>query len=159
MIELDFLQFHEQKYPEKGYELYVLKNGFGDILYIGISTMNIWERWFGWGGHLTWDGKVIYGESPIGIKIENNLPNSTNWKIQLWTLKDCVRFCKNELPSDVSGVTIQDVEPIMIQKLSPALNATYNLNPGKDTTPKSKKERELEQMADELYREIFNNKK
>jgi len=40
-------------------------------------------------------------------------------------------------------VTIHDVEPIIIQKLSPALNATYNLNP----------------EADELYKEIFNNKK
>ena len=56
-------------------------------------------------------------------------------------------------------VTIRDVEPIVIQKLSPALNVTYNLNPGKDTTPKSQKEKEQERKADELYREIFNNKK
>ena len=39
MIELDFQQFHDQKYREKRYELYVLKNGLGDILYIGISKM------------------------------------------------------------------------------------------------------------------------
>ena len=38
MIELEFIQFHEQQYPENGYELYVLKNGLGDILYVGIST-------------------------------------------------------------------------------------------------------------------------
>jgi len=53
MIELDFVQFHEQHYREQRYELYVLKNGLGDILYIGISKSNIWERWFGWGGHMT----------------------------------------------------------------------------------------------------------
>jgi len=41
MIELNFIQFHEQQYLEKGYELYILKNGLGDILYIGISTKNI----------------------------------------------------------------------------------------------------------------------
>jgi len=159
MIELSFIQFHERQYPEKRYKLYILKNGLGDILYIGISTTNIWERWFSWGGHLTWDGNVIYGGSPIGVKIENHLPDSLNWKIQLWTLKDCIRFCGKELHGDTSMVTIHDVEPIIIQKLSPALNVTYNLNPGQDTTPRSQKEKELEQKADELYREIFNKKK
>lgn len=159
MIELDFLQFHEQKYREKRYELYLLKNGLGDILYIGISQSNVWERWFGWGGHMMWDGTVIYGESPIGVKIENHLPDSLKWKIQLWTLKECIEFCRKELSDELSKVTIHDIEPIIIRKLSPALNATYNLNPGKDTTPKSQKEIELERKADELYREIFNNKK
>ena len=159
MIELDFQQFHDQKYREQGYELYVLKNGLGGILYIGISKSDIWQRWFGWGGHMTWDGKVIYGESPVGVKIENHLPDSLNWKIQLWTLQDCVNFCRNELPIDTLEITIHEIEPIIIRKLSPALNGTYNLNPGKDTTPKSQKEMELERKADELYREIFNSKK
>jgi len=159
MIELDFQQFHDQKYREQGYELYVLKNGLGGILYIGISKNDIWQRWFGWGGHMTWDGKVIYGESPVGVKIENHLPDSLNWKIQLWTLQDCVNFCRNELPTDTLEITIHEIEPIIIRKLSPALNGTYNLNPGKDTTPKSQKEMELERKADELYREIFNSKK
>jgi len=159
MIELDFQQFHDQKYREQGYELYVLKNGLGGILYIGISKNDIWQRWFGWGGHMTWDGNVIYGESPVGVKIENHLPDSLNWKIQLWTLQDCVNFCRNELPIGTLAITIHEIEPIMIRKLSPALNGTYNLNPGKDTTPKSQKEMELERKADELYREIFNSKK
>ena len=159
MIELDFQQFHDQKYREQGYELYVLKNGLGGILYIGISKSDIWQRWFGWGGHMTWDGKVIYGESPVGVKIENHLPDSLNWKIQLWTLQDCVNFCRNELSVDTLEITIHEIEPIIIRKLSPALNGTYNLNPGKDTTPKSQKEMELERKADELYREIFNSKK
>jgi hypothetical protein len=156
MIELDFLQFHEQKYREKRYELYVLKNGLGDILYIGISQSNVWERWFGWGGHMMWDGNVIYGESPIGVKIENHLPDSLNWKIQLWSLKDCLEFCMEELPPDKSEITIHYIEPIMIRKLSPAFNATYNLNPGKDTTPKIKKEIEREKLLDQLYKDIFD---
>ena len=107
---------------------------------------------------MLWDGKVIYGESMLGVKIENHLPDSLNWKIQLWTLKDCLRFCRKELPSDASGITIHDIEPIMIQKISPALNRTYNLTPGKDTTPKSQQEIELERKADAAYDEIFNQK-
>jgi len=76
MIELTLLEFHEQQYREQQYCLYVVKNGNNDILYVGISINNIWERWFAWGSHMTWDGKVIYGESPIGVKVENHLPDS-----------------------------------------------------------------------------------
>jgi hypothetical protein len=31
MIEIDFESFHNQNYNEKGYELYVMKNGNMDI--------------------------------------------------------------------------------------------------------------------------------
>jgi hypothetical protein len=156
MIELTFQAFHEQKYQEQRFCLYIVINGNENVLYIGISTNDIWERWFEWGGHMTWDGDVIYGESPIGAKIENHLPDSLTWKIQLWTLDDCLQFCRKELPSDSSEVTIHAIEPIMIRKLSPALNLTYNLTPGKDITPQSAKEKELEQKADTAYDEIFN---
>ncbi len=54
MIELTFWNFHEQKYDEKNYGLYVMKNGFGGVLYVGISTVDIWSRWFAWSGHMTW---------------------------------------------------------------------------------------------------------
>ncbi len=62
MIEMTFREFHQHRYRDENYQLYVMKNGSGDVLYVGISTMNIWNRWFGWGGHMTWDGNVIYGE-------------------------------------------------------------------------------------------------
>ncbi len=124
---------------------------------MGISANDIWERWFGWGGHMTWDGNVIYGESPIGVKIESHLPDSLQWKIQLWSLEDCLEFCREELPNGLSEeITIQDLEPIMIQRLSPTLNTTYNQNPGKDATPKTKKEVEREKLLDQLYKKIFD---
>lgn len=156
MIEVTFLEFHQQRYNEQELCLYVVKNGSGDTLYVGISTNDVWERWFGFGGHLTWDGDVIYGESPVGVKIENHLPDSLSWKIQLWSLRDCLEFCSDELPTDLPEATIQYLEPIMIKKLSPVLNAIYNLNPGKDTSAKSQKEIELERRLDRAYREIFD---
>ena len=156
MVEISFLEFHEQQYPGDPFCLYVMKNGSGDVLYIGISTINIWERWFAWGGHMTWDGNIIYGESPIGVKIENHLPDSLKWKIQLWSLEDCLVFCRAELPNDSSGITIHYIEPIMIQKLSPALNVTYNINPGRDTTPLSDKEISQKKKLDQLYKDAFN---
>jgi hypothetical protein len=120
MIELRFWDFHEGKYDDKGYSLYVMKNGSGGILYTGISDVDIWSRWFSWGGHITWDGNVIYGESSVGIKIENHIPDSLSWKIQLWTLNDCIKFCGNDIPLH-NIRTIQAIEPIMIKKLSPIL--------------------------------------
>jgi hypothetical protein len=65
MIELSFWNFHEQKYHETGlgYCLYVMKNGSDCVLYVGISVEDVWERWFGGRGHITWDGNVIYGDS------------------------------------------------------------------------------------------------
>lgn len=157
MIELTFQHFHDHQYLEDGFCLYVIKNRHATVLYVGISTSNIWERWFAFGGHMVWDGKVIYGESLIGVKIEDHLPDSLRWKIQLWTLNDCIQFCSKELPNDTSMLTIHDVEPIMIQKLSPALNVIYNLYPGQDTTPKSKKEIERERYFDEMYKKIFDD--
>ena len=40
MIEIDFESFHNQDYIEEGYDLYVVKNGLGDVLYVG-------ETWIG----------------------------------------------------------------------------------------------------------------
>ena len=53
-------------------------------------------------------------------------------------------------------ITFKSVELFMIQILSPILNGSYNLHPGKDTTPKSKKEIECEKFLDEMYKKIFD---
>ena len=106
---------------------------------------------------MIWDGKYIIGQSAVGQKIVDQLPDSLKWKIQLWMLKDCVEFCKDILPP-WRQYTIEFVEPFMIKKLSPILNRSFNLNPGKDTTPKSKKEIEREQLLDKMYKKIFDEK-
>jgi len=155
MIEIDFESFHNQNYVEEGYDLYVMKNGLGDVLYIGISNQNIWERWFGWNGHILWVDHVIEGNSAVGRKIVDHLPDSLKWKIQLWTLDDCVNLCRDELPT-TRIPNIGFIEPFMIQKLSPILNGSYNLRPGKDTTPRSNKEIEREKFLNEMYKKIFD---
>jgi hypothetical protein len=159
MIEIAFEKFHDHVFVERGYDLYVMKNGLGDPLYVGISTRSIWERWFGWNGHMVWDGNTIYGISAVGQKIEDHLPDSLKWKIQLWTLKDCIKFCKQELTERKHLPDIKFIEPLMIQKLSPILNGSYNLKPGKDTTQKSKKEIEREEYLDQMYRALFDKKR
>ena len=108
---------------------------------------------------------MLYGNSTIGEKIVNHLPDSWDWKIQLWTLKDCLVFCEQELPNSKFQMTaseydyiVRNTEALMIKILSPALNRHLNLNPGKDTTPKSEKELKWEQYVAAAYDEIFNKK-
>lgn len=36
---MDFERFHKQDFTEEGYDLYVMKNGFGNILYVGITNL------------------------------------------------------------------------------------------------------------------------
>ena len=157
MIEITFEDFHEHNFDEEGFVLYVLRNGLDDALYVGISRKNIWSRWFAFGGHMIWDGKYIIGQSAVGQKIVDQLPDSLKWKIQLWMLQDCIEFCKDILPP-LRQYTIEFVEPFMIKKLSPIMNGSFNLNPGKDTTPKSKKEIERERLLDKMYKKIFDEK-
>jgi len=158
MIEITFWNFYKQNYQDNGFCLYAMKNGLGGTLYVGISKVDIWERWFGGRGHVTWDENYISGNSSVGEKIVDHIPDSLSWKIQLWTLNDCLEYCKEEAIKRNSH-TIQDAERLMIRKLSPMLNRTYNLNPGIDTTPKSEKELKRERYADQAYAEIFNKKK
>lgn len=159
MIEMEFSRFHDHDYVERGYRLYVMKNGVGDPLYIGVSKKSIWMRWFGTNfGHMIWEGNIIRGNSSIGEKIEDHLPDSLTWKIQLWTARDCVKFCK-ELRNRYSYVPdIHTIEAHMVKKLSPILNSLYNSDPRLYTPPRSRREIQKEQYLDRIYKEIFEKR-
>ncbi|MBK8783959.1 MAG: hypothetical protein IPO22_19705 [Anaerolineales bacterium] len=159
MIEITFRGFYECKYSEETFhELYVMKNGLSEVLYVGISSQNIWSRWFGWNGHIIGDARLMIGASEIGQKIVDYLPDSWNWKIQLWTLDDCLAFCADEL-NPQGRYTIKFLEPIIIQRLHPVLNVAYNLNPGVDHMPKSEIAKKREAELDKGYHDIFEGKK
>lgn len=76
MIELRFEDFYEQNFEGEDFCLYIMKNGLGDVLYVGISTVDVWWRWFSGTGHIPWSGTMLYGNSTIGEKIVNHLPDS-----------------------------------------------------------------------------------
>lgn len=154
MIEITFKDFYEYEYPKDVFELYVMKNGLGDVLYVGISRSDIWNRWFGWNGHIVGDVEFMVGKSSVGQKIVDYLPDSWSWKIQLWTLSDCVEFCKDEI-NPHGRYTIQMVEPFMIYKLHPVLNVICNPTPGIEHMPKSEKEKQREVELDRVFREVF----
>lgn len=155
MIEIHFREFFQYTYPHDDfYELYVMKNGLEDILYIGISSENIWNRWFGARGHIMVGTNYLVGESSVGRKVVDHLPDAWDWKIQLWTLADCIEFCADKL--NPNGIyTIKWLEPLIIQKLRPSLNIIYKLNPGVDNTPLGEREKKRNETLDKAYREIF----
>ena len=155
MIEISFREFFDDKYPhDEFYELYIMKNGFQEILYVGISSENIWNRWFGWQGHILVGTNYLVGESSVGRKVVDHLPESWDWKIQLWTFEDCMEFCADQL--NINGrYNIKWLEPLMIQRLRPSLNIIYNLNPGTDNTPLSEREKKRMEALDRAYYEIF----
>jgi len=69
------------------------------------------------------------GISSVGIEVVENMPDSLTWKVQLWKLDDCVNYCEAEIKKygySKSFIDIKHIEPIMIQKLSPKMNMTYN---------------------------------
>jgi hypothetical protein len=66
-------------------------------------------------------------------------------------------FCADELNPD-GRYNIKHLEPFMIQKLRPNLNAMYNLNPGIDHMPKSEKEKRRETELDKAFYDIFEKR-
>jgi hypothetical protein len=129
MISVRFEEFMNGEYDNKdeAHELYVLKNE-SLVLYVGISTRNIWERWFGSiSSHLV---RNYYGEwfstSDAGRAVLENMPVSNDWTIELWTLQDCIDFLGERFArANKSALSIRYVEPYMIGKLRPSLNVIY----------------------------------
>ena len=72
MKSLLFSEFYAGKYDDLGYELYIIRDIDGNVMYIGIARDSIWHRWFGGSaGHMDCDAKGrLYGKSRIGEVIE-----------------------------------------------------------------------------------------
>jgi hypothetical protein len=152
MIEMTFKEFYESdgiQDDEIDYELYLIKNGTGDILYIGITSRSAWGRWFEYGWHMP-SGVDEYFYSLVGRKIFYNFPDAWKWKIQLWTRHDCKEFCGS------SNNRMAMLESEMICKLHPILNKTYNQYPSKDTTPRSQKEIDIDKEVRAGFDLAFN---
>lgn len=99
------------------------------VLYIGISSQNIWHRWFNSPRSHLRQNYSLKGKDPswgyssdIGEAVVRCFPESLNWVIELWTMDDCLKSLND---SDNMGRTpkrILDIERVMINKLRPAFN-------------------------------------
>ena len=128
MVTMTFREFMKGDYEEPllitdSFKLYVLSDSSDNCLYVGISTANIWNRWFNnTFSHIgTNIYKELFGNSNVGLYVVANIPKSLDWNIHLYSLIDCRR-----LLNDKRKMPIHEVEPRIIKKLRPSMNVEFN---------------------------------
>jgi hypothetical protein len=150
MKALLFSEFFEGSYDDAGYELYVIKEPGGIVMYIGISKESVWHRWFGGGtSHMDRDASgQFYGKSYIGEVIARRLPQSWNWVIELWTKEDCLSVCRKDIRGrNINDLGIELVEPFMIAKFEPLYNVIHGGGRHEDPL--------ITKKLDQIYRNLF----
>ena len=136
MIKIRFEDFENANYNDdkEDYKIYLVRNANGEILYVGISRTSVWNRWFGNFGRMqrAYNGEFIPSDS-VSNEIYINLPLSLNWTIELLTVRDGYDIISDEwrypdIPIGDNYKThwINEIEKLMIKKLKPKLNYTYN---------------------------------
>ena len=150
MKKLKFFEFYQGEFEDIGYELYFLRDNDDEAMYIGISRISVWHRWFGGAGSHMSVGEnknEIYGTSYVGQVIERRFPNSWDWEIELWTREDCLKILEKDLVGrDYSNISIQTIEPLMITKFKPLYNVMHG---GYHEDPLTSK------RLDDAYRKLF----
>lgn len=150
MNNLRFSDFYKADYEDLGYELYIIKDSDGNVMYVGISRDSIWHRWFGGGtSHMDRDANGrVYGKSYVGEIIERRFPDSWNWIIELWTKEDCLAVCGQDIAGrDLDAIDIEATEPYMIRKFEPLYNIAHGGGRHEDPLTTEK--------LDEVYRRLF----
>ena len=128
MDTLTFEKFMSGDYPDDDYSIYIVRNN-AEILYIGISRDNIYNRWFAADySHITKfaDG-ALWGNSKIGQVIVGNMPNSLQWSIDLLSIDDCIKLLGDKSPckSKYDNNALDRLERYLISELNPLFNVTH----------------------------------
>jgi len=128
MLTLLFSDFYKGDYEDLGFELYLLRDLEGTVMYIGIAKDSIWHRWFEGGtSHMETGARGrLHGKSLIGEVVERRFPDSWKWSIELWTKEDCLMNCDVEYNgNDIRKQTIESIESQMILKFEPLYNVIH----------------------------------
>lgn len=127
MVDITFAEFYAAQYDDShDVGVYVVKNGVP--LYVGMSTSNVWNRWFygTFRSHLDLDTQnQWFGYTPIGRMIARNMPASWEWHIELWRVEDCASFFTGELKRlgfVPDRLCVRTAEQLLMKHYQPALN-------------------------------------
>lgn len=102
------------------YSIYRFRDG-EFVLYVGKTARNILERLY---EHIGIDGQT--GITKI---VEDNLPESLNWEIDLFTVRECIPLIKKYFKvKRIKDWDTDSAEKAMIQACRPALNSTLSYN-------------------------------
>ena len=131
-IELTFERFMSQDYDDSAddiYTIYIVENG-KDVLYVGMTKRNIFDRWFGFSGHMEGENARYYSE--IGKVIYYNMPESKLWTIKMLTTKEAFDLLGEKAPkinNIDSPLAIEKVEHYLIKELHPLFNISGQSRP------------------------------
>jgi hypothetical protein len=103
------------------YSIYRFRDG-DFILYVGKTERNIAER--------LWEHIGLGGQTQLTPLIEDNIPESLDWQVDLYTVTDCFPFIKEYLAAKVMEEwDVALAEKALIMHSSPAINSTLNYHP------------------------------
>ena len=132
-IELTFERFMSQDYDDSAddiYTIYIVENA-KDVLYVVMTKRNIFDRWFGFSGHMEAGSNPLY-YSEIGKVIYHNMPESKLWTIKMLTTEDAFDLLGEKAPkiSNInSSHAIRKVEHYLIKELHPLFNVSSQSRP------------------------------
>lgn len=150
MLTMLFSDFYKGDYEDLGFELYLLRDSEGTVMYIGIAKDSIWHRWFEGGtSHMeTETNGRLYGKSLIGEVVERRFPTSWKWSVELWTKEDCLKACGVDYTGkDVKKLAIESLESQMIVKFEPLYNVIHGGGRHEDPL--------ITKRLDTIYKDIF----
>jgi hypothetical protein len=117
-VKMTFRKFIEGF--DGAHNLYIISRG-ETTLYVGISTVGVWNRWFASrGSHMVYvgprDNLRLAGFSSIGKEMAENMPASLEWNVEL-------RYYGLENNTDLKSMEYQ-----LIRELKPKFNYIYASN-------------------------------
>jgi len=128
MDTLTFEKFMSGDYPDDDYSIYIVRDN-AEVLYIGISRDNIYDRWFtaSYSHIIKFADGALMGRSTIGEVIVGNMPNSLQWSIDLLSIEDCIKLLGDKSPckSEYDNNALDKLERYLISELNPLFNVTH----------------------------------
>ena len=128
MDTLTFEKFMSGDHPDDDYSVYIVRDNT-EVLYIGISRDNIYDRWFtaSYSHIIKFADGALMGRSTIGEVIVGNMPNSLQWSIDLLSIDDCIKLLGDKSPckSKYDNNALDKLERYLISELNPLFNVTH----------------------------------
>lgn len=128
MERITLAQFRDEEYDAShDVGVYVVFND-ACCLYVGMSTSNIWNRWFYGTFRSHFDqhhtGEWI-GNSPVARSIAKFMPQSWEWPIELWRASDCADHFSGKIQQlgfRPDRLDVRACEHLLISHYKPLLN-------------------------------------
>lgn len=119
---------HDEALDDLDHNLYIMRGADNAALYVGQSSSNVVERicdhlGMGYGyGLSAWDADAV------GIFVQDHLPESETWDVELRTFEECVPLMRKHMPHCrvIEKCTLRDAERALMAEFRPRFNVAQN---------------------------------